>query len=123
MCSFLLEKRKPIKVLTNYGRDNGGGYTSSKKISWIMIHLYDVRYIQQKVRFILSPNYNVIKQKVIFMDLKEKNCFYLILLDYCFKFAVLFQIDRLSSTICGAKKLARQGFCPTNRRDDLCLVF
>ena len=69
------EKRKPIKVLTNYGGDNGGGYTSSKKISWIMIHLYEVRYIQQKVRFILSPNYNVIKQKVIFMDLKEKKLF------------------------------------------------
>ena len=34
------------------------------------------------------------------------------------------QIDQLSSTVFGAKQLARQWFCPPNRRDDLlpCLL-
>ena len=38
------------------------------------------------------------------------------------EFNRLFQIDQLSSTVCRAKQPARQGFCPPNRRDDLCLV-
>ena len=51
------------------------------------------------------------------------SCFASVQLEQTVEFNSLFQIDWLSSTVCGAKQLARQGFCPRNRGDDLCLVF